>query len=304
MTHLIDTGGCIPGTQDPAFSVWRPRRETSPIVLAAPHGGRNYPPDVLANVRGSEPASPLLRLEDRLIDGIAAKLASQTGTHLVVAHAPRAVIDLNRAPDDLDWGMVRGAAKGKGAHSRRSRAGLGLIPRRLSGSGELWKRPLEPHDLERRIDHIHRPYHATLDGIMTEVRDRWGIAVLIDLHSMPPLKPAPGGAAEFVIGDRFGMSAHHALSARALDVLGKAGRRAAHNRPYAGGYVLERHGDTRRSLHALQIEICRTCYLDRNFSRPSARMAGIVQLLSVLTRQLADEAVTLAHPDRFAKAAE
>ena len=310
MVYTIVTGGLIPGTQDPAFSLWRPRRITSPVVLAAPHGGRNYSPDLLDAVRPSlrESGEAMLRLEDRLVDRLAMRVARATGCVLLMAHAPRAMIDLNRAPDDIDWGMVTGSdrpSRNAALGSRRSRAGLGLVPRSLSGLGEIWRKPLSSETLNNRIASIHAPYHAALAKVMDEVRERWGAVLLLDLHSMPPIGSSGSEpSAEFVIGDRFGTSAHDGISAVGLSFFSRKGRRVAHNRPYAGGYVLERHGQPRRSRHAVQLEICRTTYLDAALREESARAGAIARLLAELVTHLADETVALGQPDGLAKAAE
>lgn len=300
-------GGCTPGTQDPAFTLHVPERLTLPIVIAAPHGGRNYPPGIGVTMR--EPEWSMLRLEDRLVDRLAREVAGATGAALLVAHAPRALLDLNRAPDDIDWSMVQGASRANHAASaanRRSRSGLGLVPRRLPGLGEIWRDALTPAALTERIDSIHRPYHVALRGVLEQVRDQWGAVLLLDLHSMPPLKPRSGQdrPAEFVIGDRFGSSCNDLLSATALRHLSAAERRVAHNRPYAGGYVLERHGSPRRGIHALQLEVCRTAYLDVELRDAGPRFPGMVRLLSGLVRALATETAALGADGRMRQAAE
>jgi N-formylglutamate amidohydrolase len=157
-----------------------------------------------------------------------ARSRSETGAALLIAHAPRAMIDLNRAPDDVDWDMVAGGMpepRVRLAAGRRARSGLGLVPRRLPGLGELWKRRMTRDELTARIEQIHQPYHAALAKGLEALRDRWGAALLIDLHSMPPLGPKRGAdaAPDFVIGDRFGASCDGALSAAAFDHLTQAG---------------------------------------------------------------------------------
>lgn len=300
-------GGCIPGTQDAAFTLQVPERLTLPVVIAAPHGGRNYPPGIGASMR--EPEWSQLRLEDRLVDRLAREVAGASGAALLMAHAPRALLDLNRAPDDIDWSMVAGAprvARATGAANRRARNGLGLVPRRLPGLGEIWREPLTPAALSERIDGIHRPYHAALGGMLEQVREQWGAVLLLDLHSMPPLRPRGGQhrPAEFVIGDRFGSSCDDVLSAVALRHLSTAERRVAHNRPYAGGYVLERHGSPRHGIHALQLEVCRTAYLDTGLRDAGPRFPGMVRLLSGLVRALAAETAALGADGRMRHAAE
>ncbi len=282
--------GTIPGAPGAAvFTLTSRRGAAMPIVLAVPHAGRTYPADVLAQMR--DPDHSTLRLEDRLADLLGIAIARETGAALLVAHAPRAMIDLNRAPDDVDWEMIaanRPRIPPRLGGGRRAGSGLGLIPRRLPGLGEVWKRPLPAADLEARIEHIHKPYHAALGRQIEAMRDRWGAVLLIDLHSMPPLGPkhGPAAAADFVLGDRFGASCDPSLSAVALDHFGAAGRMAAHNRPYAGGYVLDRHAAPGRGIHAMQIEVCRTAYLDAAMREPGPGMADTIAVLTGLVHRL------------------
>jgi N-formylglutamate amidohydrolase len=207
------------------------------------------------------------------------------------------MIDLNRAVDDVDWEMFgRRCGEDLGSYTpgQRARSGLGLIPRRLPGMGELWKRRHEETELDARIAQIHEPYHATLSDALAALRRTWGAALLIDLHSMPPL----GGRgaqppAEFVLGDRFGASCHGALVGSAFAYFSEMRRGAAHNRPYAGGYVLERHGAPQRGLHAVQLEIDRSSYLDSHLAEPGRGFAAMVHLLTGLVRRLAGEVAGL-----------
>lgn len=284
-------GGAIPGAPgEPAFSLTQ--RDVVPVLLAVPHAGRVYPEELLAQMR--HPAAAAVRLEDRFADLVAEAVARETGAALLVAHAPRAMIDLNRAPDDIDWEMVSGPTPERRirlATGRRARSGLGLVPRRLPGLGELWKQRLADTELAARVEQIHRPYHAALGRALERLRDKWGAALLIDLHSMPPLGPKRGSEAapDFVVGDRFGSSSEAALTTAAFDHFAAAGRSAVHNRPYAGGYGLDRHAAPARGLHALQLEVCRAAYLDATLTQPGPGMAAIVRVLAGLVRRMAQE---------------
>lgn len=288
----------------PAFTLSEPGSPVVPVLLAVPHAGRAYPATLAARLR--QPGLASLRLEDRYVDLVAQEVARETGAALLVAHAPRAMIDLNRMPEDMDWDMVAGGAPEKavrpGAGSR-ARSGLGLVPRRLPGMGELWQRRMTREELSVRIEQVHRPYHGALASALEPVRDEWGAALLIDLHSMPPLGPKTGAQAapDFVVGDRFGASCAPRLTAAALEHFEIAGRRAAHNRPYAGGYVLDRHGAPARGIHAMQIEICRSAYLDRGLSEPGPGLPAVARILAGLVRRLAEE---ITGPARLANAAE
>ncbi|MHA7818638.1 MAG: N-formylglutamate amidohydrolase [Erythrobacter sp.] len=286
-----------------------------PVLIAVPHAGRAYPGEVLAEMR--DPGSSQLRLEDRHVDAVGVEIARATGTGLLVAHAPRAMLDLNRAADDIDWEMVTGDS-GDGGNSdihprrhsygsnARARSGLGLVPRRLPGFGEIWRSKLTRVEVLRRIDDIHRPYHDFLAKELERIRDAWGAALLVDLHSMPPLRRPTGEerAPQVVLGDRFGASCHNAISARAFRYLDRHGCAAAHNRPYSGGYVLDRHAEPARGIHGLQIELCRSTYLDASLSEPTAAVKPLAKMLAGLVRELGAETARLGAGGELPQAAE
>ena len=310
-------GGAVPGLAGAcAFRGRGAERASIPIVLSAPHGGRAYPDSLRAALRA--PDQVLLRLEDRLVDSLAEAVARETGAPFLVAEAPRAMIDLNRALDDIDWDMIahvpphdpasaitvrKPSAANHPAH--RARSGLGLVPRRLPGVGELWKGRLAHDDLAARIALIHRPYHLALESLVQQVRQQWGAVLLIDLHSMPPLPGNGDPPAQVVIGDRFGTACGGELIASMFAHLAAARRLVAHNRPYAGGYVLDRHARRGSGVHAVQIEIDRTAYLDAAMTEPGPGFAAMVALLTGMVRQLADDVAALGRDRlRWGMAAE
>lgn len=302
-------GGVIPGTDgQPAYSLRLGNPSQVPVLIAVPHAGRSYPDSLIERMRN--PGHAPLRLEDRYADLLGETVARETGAALLLAHAPRAMIDLNRAPEDVDWDMFAdGKPERIGSYTPgiRARSGLGLIPRRLPGLGELWKHRHDEADLSARIDQIHTPYHQCLSDSLLALRARWGAALLIDLHSMPPLGHRDGQPpAEFVLGDRFGTTCHGALVASCFGYFSEHRRAASHNRPYAGGYVLERHGAPTSGQHAVQLEIDRSRYLDSRLAEPGAGFEPMVELLTGLVRRLATEVAELAQGnDRdWAQAAE
>ena len=284
----------LPGV--PAFRMNDCAVSPIPILIAVPHAGRAYPPAITALLRDPEAAA--LRLEDRYVDRLAQAVAAASGAALLIAEAPRAMLDLNRAADDVDWEMVAGGdvrhAPSPAARPR-ARSGLGLVPRRLAGMGELWNTRLDRAELDARIAAIHGPWHTVVETALVAIRTRWGAALLIDFHSMPPLGTRPGGgpAAHYVVGDRFGAACDGGLVGTAFAWLAQTGQRAAHNRPYAGGYTLDRHGAPRRGIHALQLEVDRRCYLDAALREPGAGLEPTGVMLTALVQRLAAEVAIL-----------
>ena len=130
-----------------------------------------------------------------------------------------------------------------------------------------------------------------MTAALAAARDRFGVAVLLDIHSMPPL--ASGGA-RVVIGDRFGRSAAARFIGRIEAAVHASSVRTAVNTPYAGGHVLDRHADPAANIHAIQIELDRTLYLDRRRDQPGAGFDATATLLRRVIDSVADEALPLA----------
>lgn len=261
----------------------------SPLVIAVPHAGRDYPPALCAATR--LPIELLEPLEDRHAEQLVAGLADAGAAVFVARHA-RAWIDLNRSPRELDPAMVR-PSPAETLPSARVRGGLGLVPRRVAGAGEIYREPLALADVVARIAQDHAPWHAAIDAALARARARFGVAILIDCHSMPPL---PSGGAQLVLGDRFGRSAGPALLDAAERACAHAGVAVARNAPYAGGYTLERHGRPAAGIHAVQLEFCRTLYLDE-----SRRAVGPgLPLAQALLAQIARAMIAAALPELMA----
>lgn len=279
----------IPTESTPVYDLYEPDMPTGPVVISVPHAGRDYDAALLAEAR--VPQDVLQRLEDRWADLLAQPLIVR-GLPVLVARAPRAMIDLNRHEREIDPGMVMGMPRDLPLQSSlKLRGGLGLIPRRLPGAYELWRRPLGWAEVERRIDAVHRPYHATLARLMRRVRDVHGHAILVDLHSMPPLPPPAAGqrAAQIVLGDRFGRSATARLMTLAADVAAGYGLSAAQNHPYAGDHMIERHGRPAHGLYAIQMEVDRSLYLDDTLDGPGSGLARAQSVIAAIVGALAAE---------------
>lgn len=258
----------------------------SPVVLSVPHAGREYPLALKTALR--VPLAALLPLEDRLVDAVAR--AARTNQTTIVQTRARAWIDLNRGEDERDPLLDEGAASVAPAQqSAKLRSGLGLVPRRVSGAGDLWARRFTDADVTARIAQDHRPYHAAIASALQAAKAQFGVAVLLDLHSMPPLGP---GGTRIVLGDRFGHAAAARFVTRVETECTARGFSTAINTPYAGGHILERHARPAANIHAVQLELDRTLYLDRKLHAPGAGFARVVDLVRAILVALTDEALS------------
>lgn len=267
-----------------------PERPASPVVLSVPHAGRDYSPALLKASR--LPRETLETLEDRLVDRLVWR-AVESGAAAFVARVPRAEIDLNRDEREVDPAQIAPPLPAAALlQSARTRGGLGLVPSRIAGSGAIWLHRLGRNELQRRIEAIHRPYHAALAAALAAARDRFGIAILLDCHSMPPRLPAAGiRPATLVFGDRHGTSTAPVLLEAALAAARRLGFAAACNAPYAGGYIVARHGSPGDGIHALQLEIDRSAYLDEALREPGAGFDRAARLIAAVAEALAEEAL-------------
>ena len=263
-------------------------RAALPILLSVPHSGREYPQWLVANAAGGRLA--LESLEDPLVDRLAWRAIAR-GIGAVVARAPRAAIDCNRAEDEVDPAVIIGA--GRDAVGVRARGGLGIVPSRCVPYGRLWRAPIDGAELSRRVADAHQPFHDSVSSQLAALAASHGHALLLDCHSMP----RRSGQAEIVLGDRHGASAAPWLTEEAARIARANGWSAALNDPYAGGHIVERHGRPDRGIHALQVEIDRSCYLARDMRTPGPGFDRAARLIEQLAIGLAE---ALAAPEAIA----
>jgi N-formylglutamate amidohydrolase len=249
-----------------------------PVLLSVPHSGRDYPDWLVALSAAGKPA--LTTLEDPLVDRLVWR-ALQRGCGAVIARTPRAAVDCNRSEDEVDPSVVDGVRRGR--VSARARGGLGIIPARTQQHGYLWRRAISPHQLDERLSQAHRPYHEAIEAQIAILLDRFGCALLLDCHSMPP---PPKGVPPIVFGDGRGRTADAWISTEAVAICGGLDFEAGLNDPFAGGHVIERHSNPSAGVHALQLEIDRRCYLDDKLAKPGRGFDAVAALIEALAVEL------------------
>ena len=274
-----------------AFEFLPPSPPDSAVVFASPHSGRVYPPELLA-ASMLEPTA-LRSSEDAYVDCFL-RAAPGAGAPVLLGGVPRAFVDYNRAATDLDPALIAGVST-RGLNPRIS-SGLGVIPRVVAGGRAIYRGKISKAEAERRLRLYWHPYHDKLAALMAAQRARHGRAILLDMHSMPRDAVSMNGQhtslrPDIVLGDRFGASAHAAITEAVAAIFADAGLRVARNSPFAGAYITQRHGLPSIGQHAVQIEIDRGLYLDERRVAPNAgfesfcgEMDGIVQRLAELGR--------------------
>ncbi len=278
--------------QNDAYILTLPARRETPVVFSSPHSGREYPASFLGmsvldrqTIRSSEDA-----FVDELFD-----CAPRHGAPLLVARAPRAFVDLNRACDELDPAVIEDVQRV--AHNPRVASGLGVIPRVVAGGRSIYRGKIARIEAERRIAQHWRPFHARLSELLAESHAAFGQAVLIDCHSMPHEaiegQARPGSARpDVVLGDRFGAAVGGAVMDRIEAAFVRAGLRVSRNAPFAGAFITQTYGRPSRGFHAVQVEIDRALYMDEarvekraDFEAFRALLAGVVAELAAIGRE-------------------
>jgi N-formylglutamate amidohydrolase len=267
------------GAENP-WEILAPDHQRVPLVFASPHSGTDYSPEFLTAT--SLDLLTIRRSEDSFVDELFAA-APELGAPLLRAHFPRAYVDVNREPFELDPDMFEDELPSyANTQSSRVAAGLGTIARVVSSGQEIYRTKLRFADASQRITGFYRPYHRALKSLTDETRNRFGWCVLVDCHSMPsvggPLDPDAGrGRADFVLGDCFGTACGELVTRTVEEALRGLGYAVVRNRPFAGGYTTRHYGRPSSGVHALQIEINRALYMDERRIAHNDRFPAIRQ---------------------------
>lgn len=271
-----------------SHEVLRPAEQKSAVVVASPHSGRDYPDSFVASSR-LDPIA-LRKSEDCYVDELF-RTAPEIGVPLLRAHFPRAYIDVNREPFELDPKMFRDALPPYvTTRSPRITAGLGTIARIVASGHEIYARKLSFADALARVTDHYKPYHATLASLVEQTRDRFGRCVLLDAHSMPSIAGAAGdwemgsGRVDFVLGDCHGLSCDPQIVDMVEEELIALGYSVARNEPYPGGFTTRHYGRPAENVHALQIEINRSLYMNEATYEPQAYFSVLADHMRDLVR--------------------
>jgi N-formylglutamate amidohydrolase len=274
-----------------ACEVLAPARQTVPLVFASPHSGRRYPAEFVANSLLDEVT--IRRSEDSFVDELFAS-APDHGAPLLCAHFPRAFLDANREPFELDPEMFEDDLPDYvNTRSSRVAAGLGTVARMVANGHDIYRDKLRFAEVAERINLYYRPYHRTLRRLIDETHDSFGYCMVIDCHSMPsvggPMDPDAGrGRADFILGDCFGSACDSILTGTMESALRGLGHGATRNKPFSGGFTTRNYGRPDEGVHAIQIEINRGLYMDERTIARGPGMARLQQHISQVIGALAD----------------
>lgn len=277
---------------NPAYHLAQPETRTTSVIFASPHSGRDYSDAFLA--KAVLDAAEIRSSEDAFVDLLYAD-APACGAPLLTALAPRAFLDLNRGPEEMDPALIAGVRRV--SQNPRVASGLGIIPRVVANGRHIYRGKLTLEEAHNRITQYWRPYHNALQTLIDESHHRFGEAILIDCHSMPheameSIDTNPATRPQIVLGDRFGAAASGLILDSVEAAFAAAGFRVARNMPFAGAYIAQKYGRPSRGQHALQIEIDRGLYMNEatvtphaDFDVLRAALAGVIAEIAAIGRK-------------------
>lgn len=261
------------------FSLHAPERGETPVIVEIPHAGLAIPETVAGSL--IVPRDVVLRDSDLYVDRIWDH-APEHGATLLCASVSRYVVDLNRAPDDVDRDTVPDHPAPRPTQAR------GVVWRVTTEGRPALRSPLRHAELRARLDAFHEPYHAALAAELERKRERFGFAVLVAAHSMPSTsRDGTSRRADVVPGTRGRTTADPRIVDAVERHFRAAGLSVRHDDPYRGGWTTGHYGRPERGVHAIQIELNRALYVDESTSRPKdAELAWMSTLCGALLDRL------------------
>lgn len=289
-----------------AFRILHARaRDQLPIVVDSPHSWRDWP----ATIPTTASASALGSAWDAYVDELWAHALGHRAP-LLCAGFHRALIDANRARDDIDPSLLDGAWATPLHPSDKSRRGFGLIRRLALPGVPMYDRRLPVADVEARVQQLYDPYHEALATLIDDCVSRFGFCLHLDCHSMKSVGNAMNddeGAKrpDIVVSDLDGLTSPPRLTATIASQLAALGYCVQVNDPYKGAELIRRHSDVATCRFSVQIEINRAVYMNEAdltrgaaFGRLAADLGAFVSslpgILSDFTGQRTDTKPPLA----------
>lgn len=221
-------------------------RGFSPLVLSMPHPGTGLPAEVAAqlNARGAQVEDTDWHM--RQLYGFAERFQPT----IVEAGLSRFVIDLNRDP--------------AGVSLYPGQATTELVPTTTFDGAPIWQTAPDEAEITRRREAYFQPYHDALAAEIEHAKAQHGFCLLWDCHSIKSVIPRlfPGTLPTLNLGTNSGASAAPSVEAAATAAMAGSAFTQVVNGRFKGGWITRHYGRPAEHVHALQMEIALSAYLD------------------------------------------
>ena len=273
----------------PAVEVLSPSNQLIPFVFSSPHSGCCYPKSFLSATQLD--THHIRQSEDAYVDYLFSEVVDK-GATLIRANFPRAFLDVNREPYELDPNMFDcNLPTYINSNSKRATGGIGTIPRIVGKSQEIYNQPLDLNEVLNRIENLYQPFHTILQNTLENIHDQFGYVVLFDCHSMPTIYPDNTKIfrPDFILGDRFGRTCSKNLIEITEEIFRSFGYSVGRNNPFAGGYITEKYGKPDLGYYSIQIELSRDLYLNGSDITLTPNAETVKSNLAIFAKQIAEK---------------
>ncbi len=223
---------------------------SSPLLVDVPHAGTHIPSDLADRMTPEALATPDTDWHQDLLYDFALGM----GASMLVATHSRYVVDLNRPDDDTSLYPGRDTE--------------GLVPSRTAAGQAVYKDGMEPDDTEKaaRWETFHTPYHAKLNEALQDIKAEHGYALLWDAHSIKSHLPRffDGKLWDLNLGTNHGATCAQDLQDSLEEIAATSGYSYAMNERYLGGHITRHYGDPDQGIHAVQMEMCWSTYMEED----------------------------------------
>lgn len=262
---------------DPYFLI-EPTAGKVPVILSSPHSGVEFPDELKTRFRAE------LRAQPDDTDWFVHELynfAPALGITMIHARYSRWVIDLNRDPESVPL-------------YTDGRIITELVPKTDFLGNEIYvDREFLPDDAEiaRRLENYYRPYYRKIESLLAERIEEFGQVLLWDAHSIRRFVPTIQGEPfpDLILGDNDERSADKTIIEIALGGLKQGKFGVNHNSPFKGGNITRSFGKPGQKVHALQLEMAKTNYMnDDELTFNESRAAEVRNVLRPVFENLID----------------
>ncbi len=258
--------------------------QNTPVMISIPHSGQLYPKIFLDSKDIN--LNDLKVMEDyqsnKIIEKVDRKLAD-----ILIAECSRAVVDVNRSRNSIDESMfTNNFLKAPQTETLLVNSGLGVFPKRCYRKS-IFKKKLPEKYAISLLQKYYDPYHNLISKNIYNLKQAFGYAILIDIHSMPSKSlENKKGPVEIVIGDNFGKSCSSKIKNYFVNFFKQNNLNVTLNLPYAGGYITRNYGKKNYGFHAIQIEINKKLYLNENSYELNSNLEKLQMIFSKLFEEL------------------